>query len=368
MDKVIIIPDSFKGSMSSETVADILEKVIKKNTIYEPVKIPIADGGEGSTACILRSLGGSERRVKVQSPEGVPIFATYGILPDKTAVVEIAESSGLTKQTSFAAGKATSFGFGQLIKDAMDYGCKKFLLCLGGSATTDAGCGMAAALGIEFFTKEGKIIIPTGDTLEKVASINLKRMDKRVKDCTFTVMCDVENPLFGEKGAAYVYGPQKGASPEDVKRLDNGLRSISKVMEESGLVSQEGMAGAGAAGGAGYGCVAFLGAKLVSGINAMLDICKFDDLVNDAKLVITGEGKFDEQSLNGKVVYGIRNRSKGKPMIVFCGITTMEEEYIKEQNIIPVEIGRGIPVQESMRKGKDLLREKAEEFFLEYKY
>lgn len=363
MKKVIIIPDSFKGSMSSETVADIIEKVICEKTDYETVKIPIADGGEGSTSCILNSLGGNERTIKVQSPEGVPIQATYGILSDMTAVIEIAESSGLTKQKSFAAGKATSFGFGQLIKDALDFGCRNFLLCLGGSATTDAACGMAAALGVEFLTQKGKMIIPMGETLQKVNRINIAGLDSRVKESTFTVMCDVDNPLFGVRGAAYVYGPQKGATPELVKVMDKGLMHISKVMEETGLVSQEGMEGAGAAGGAGYGCVAFLGAKLVSGINAILDICKFDDLANDASLIVTGEGKFDEQSLNGKVVYGIRKRSKDIPMVVFCGVTTMNEEETKSQNITSVEIGRGIPVEESMKRGKELLRKKAEEFF-----
>ena len=249
--KVIVIPDSFKGSMSSEKVADIIGDVLDSQTDLEVVRIPIADGGEGSTNCIMRSMGGEKIHVTVTSPEGKQIEAFYLITPDKKAVIEIAESSGITKQTSFNATKATTYGFGELIKDALDKGARSFLLCLGGSATTDCAAGMAAALGVKFFDGQDEEFTPVGGTLKDIARIDLSGLDKRVGESDFVVMSDVTNPLFGPKGAAYIYAPQKGANAEEVALLDEGIKHISKVMEEAVLISCEGVQGAGAAGGAG---------------------------------------------------------------------------------------------------------------------
>lgn len=360
--KIVVIPDSFKGSMTSTQVADIIGDVIEKETSYETVRIPIADGGEGSTDCILRSLGGEKTKMLVEGPEHKAIESCYGMTKDGTAIIEIAESSGITKQSSYDALGATTYGFGELILDALDEGVRKFLLCLGGSATTDAATGMAAALGVKFFDEKGKEFVPTGGSLSKVARIDLQGLDSRIGESEFTVMSDVENPLYGELGAAYVYGPQKGASPEDVIKLDEGLRHISEVMEAVGLISCQNVKGAGAAGGAGYGCVAFLDAKIVSGINAMLDICKFDEVVKDAEVIITGEGKFDEQSLMGKVVDGIHSRASGKPMVVFCGISTIDKAKSNEMDIEVIEIGRGIPLEESIKHGDEYLKNKAHEW------
>lgn len=366
-NKLIIIPDSFKGSMSSEQVAGILEEVIKEKTEYETVKIPIADGGEGSTDCILKALGGERVYVKVRSPEGKEIDAFYGITPDNTGVVEIAESSGLTKQTSFNAGGATTYGFGELIKAALDRDVRRFFICLGGSATTDCGCGMAAALGAKFFDEKGESFVPVGENLINVDRVDMSGMDRRIAESTFTVMSDVENPLYGPEGAAYIYGPQKGADEEMVKLLDRGLRTVSEKMKEAGLIDCMGISGAGAAGGAGYGCVAFLNAQIKSGIHGMLDICGFDSLVAEACGVVTGEGKIDHQSLMGKVLNGIYDRAKGLPITAFCGICKLSEAELSEKGITAVEIGRGIPVEESMRRGEELLREKAILYFGEEK-
>lgn len=363
--KIIVIPDSFKGSMSSETVADIISTAIKEETSYEPIKLPIADGGEGSTNCVIKSLGGEIKKAKVHSPENQIIEASYGITKDNIAVIEIAESSGITKQSKLNPLIATTFGFGELIKDALDKGARKFLLCLGGSATTDCGCGMAAALGVKFIDDYGEELIPTGATLLQVANVDMSQLDKRIRECSFTVMSDVENPLYGENGAAYIFAPQKGADENEVGFLDEGLRNISSVCEECGLVSSKGLKGAGAAGGAGYGCVAFLGANIVSGINAMLDICKFDELVINADMIITGEGKLDSQSLMGKVVGGIMARSIGKPMVVFCGICTMDEKELEEFKLDVVEIGKGISLEESIANGEKNLRDRATKFFKE---
>lgn len=363
MKKVVVIPDSFKGSMSSEKVADIIGEVFDANPGYEAVRIPIADGGEGSTNCIFRSMGGEKVTVKVTSPEGKPLEAFYLITPDKKAVIEIAESSGITKQTSFDALRATTFGFGELIKNALDKGIRSFLLCLGGSATTDCATGMAAALGAKFKDKEGKEFVPAGGTLKDVTSLDLSELDKRIRESEFVVMSDVTNPLYGPKGAAYIYAPQKGANEEQVKLLDEGLRHISEVMKTAGLIPCDNVSGAGAAGGAGYGCAAFLGAKIVSGINAMLDICNFDSLIKDADLIATGEGKFDEQSLMGKVVDGIRKRSGHIPMVVFCGISDINSETTEKLNISVVEIGRNMSLEESVKNAEQNLKAAATNYF-----
>ncbi len=362
-ENMIIIPDSFKGSMSSTEVADIIAKEAKKCGYENCIKIPIADGGEGSVDCILASLGGHKEYVTVKSPENKDISAFYGIATDGTAIIEIAESSGITKQTSYQALEATTYGFGQLIRHALDKGCRKFLLCLGGSATTDCGCGMAAALGIGFFDGEEKTFIPVGGTLSQVTRIDLQGVDERIAESEFVVMCDVENPLYGEQGAAYIYAPQKGASQDEVLILDEGLKSICSVLKEYTGVDYSTLKGGGAAGGAGCGCAAFLGAKMKSGIEAMLEISKFDEKKEKCKLIVTGEGKLDQQSLMGKVLSGIKRHAGELPITVFCGICEIPEDELEIMGIHGIEIGRGIPVEESMRNGKKYLKEKAKDYF-----
>lgn len=360
MEDIIIIPDSFKGSMTSIKVSDIIEESIKKYVEINTVKIPIADGGEGSTDCILMTLGGEKISVKVKSPENVEINAYYGITKDRIAVIEIAESSGITKQTSFDAKNATTYGFGQLIKDALDKGCRKFLLCLGGSATTDCGFGMAVALGAEFYNALGESFLPVGGTLSEIANVSLDNIDNRINASEFIVMCDVDNPLYGERGAAYIYAPQKGATPLDVKILDTGLKHASFILEKKTGYNYTEVPGAGAAGGAGYGCMAFLDAKLKSGIEAMLEIVAFDKKKKSCKRIITGEGKIDEQSFMGKVLSGIKKHSESIPITAFCGISTLSDEEKKNSGIDIVEIGRGIPLEESITNGEKYLRIKAE--------
>ncbi|MDO4188533.1 MAG: glycerate kinase [Lachnospiraceae bacterium] len=371
MKKVIVIPDSFKGSLSSEEVTRIIAEEIDKaaNGETEIIKLPIADGGEGSTNCIINSLGGRKINVLVKSPENKDIEAYYGIIEkdeSKMAVIEIAESSGITKQTSYDAKAATTYGFGQLIKDALDKGCRDFLLCLGGSATTDCGLGMAAALSVNFFDENGKYFIPVGGSLSDVKSIDVSQIDDRICKSTFTVMCDVDNPLYGEKGAAYVYGPQKGASPDDVKLMDEGLRNISVIYENTkckdanvaGDLSLR--PGAGAAGGAGFACMAFLNATMKSGIEAMLEIVDFDRKVKEADLVVTGEGKIDEQSFMGKVLSGIISHSAGKKIVAFCGTSCIKGS---NNGIDIVEIGRGVELEESIKNAEIYLQKSAKEYF-----
>lgn len=358
---IIVIPDSFKGSMTSTEVTDIICDELSKVTDENIIKIPIADGGEGSTDCILATLGGKKVTVTVKSPEMKNIEASYGITENGLAVIEIAESSGITKQTSFDAKNATTYGFGQLIKDALDKGCREFLLCLGGSATSDCGAGMAAALGAKFDGVE----IPTGGSLCAVKNIDISSLDPRIMESKFTVMCDVENPLYGENGAAYVYGPQKGATEEDVKLIDAGLKSFSECMTTVDRTYENiaSVPGAGAAGGAGYACMAFLGATLKSGIETMLEINKFDEKIKDCSRVITGEGKLDEQSFMGKVLSGIMTHSGSTKVTAFCGICSLTDDEKNSKNIDIIEIGRGIDVNESIKNGKVYLQKAAEGYF-----
>lgn len=362
MQKVIVIPDSFKGSMSSQEVADILTTSAMKYLKCDVIKIPIADGGEGSVDCILRAKGGTRKLAKVHSPEGALIEAAFGIIDDHTAVIEIAESSGLTKQTGFHALEASTYGFGELIRAALEIGCRNFFLCLGGSATTDCGCGMAAALGVNFYNADKETFIPTGGTMSKVEKIDLSHLDQRVRQSTFTVMSDVINPLYGPMGAAYVFAPQKGATDEEVKILDAGLVHIAGVIERDCHVDFH-MNAAGAAGGTGYGCAAFLGAKIVSGIDGLLSLCRFDTLLQDCGLIVTGEGCLDSQSLMGKVLSGIRQHSGDIRIVSFCGICKARADELADRNISAVEIGRGIPLAESMSNGRHYLSLAADAYF-----
>lgn len=363
--KILVIPDSFKGSMTSEEVADIIT-LSARNAGFNVTTVPIADGGEGSIDCILRILGGKKESLKVLGPSGKKITAFYGITANGKAVIEIAESTGITKQPSLHPMSANTFGFGELIKDALNKGCRDFLLCLGGSASTDMGLGMAAALGVKFFDKFGKSFVPTGKSMGGIEIIDISGMDKGVRESSFLIMSDVESPLYGEKGAAYVFSPQKGASPKEVKVLDDNLRHASKRVKEATGCDFESVKGAGAAGGSGYGCVAFLNAKISSGIDVMLDLCEFEKNIKDCDFIVTGEGKIDSQSLMGKVLSGIERRAKGKRIVSFCGVCDLTKEELAKENLSIVEIGKGVTVEESIKNGKELLKIKSNEFFKEF--
>ncbi len=358
---VLIAPDSFKGSMSAKEVAEIIAGDVKKYTDFEPICIPIADGGEGSIDCLLSAIKGKRYEVDVKSPEWKDTKACYAICEDGKAIVEFAQSSGITKQDSFQATKATSYGFGQVIKAALDQGARDFILCLGGSATTDGACGMAAALGVVFLNEKKESFVPDGGTLSDICQISFEQMDERIKESTFLVMCDVENTVCGPNGAAYVYGPQKGAKAEELPMLDSGLHHLAKLLEETMDRDFLVIKGGGAAGGAGMGCVAFLNAKLQSGIDVILDLYQFDSLLDNCEMVVTGEGKLDEQSLMGKVLSGIKRRSGQKPIIAFCGICELPASKLLQNGIQAVEIGRGIALSEAMKNGRKYLQEKSNE-------
>ena len=357
LKKVIIAPDSFKGSLSAKQVADIIaEEILAAYPGCEAVKMPIADGGEGSMDTILSALGGKTHETNVLSPDDREITAAYGIAVNGTAIIEMAQSSGLTKQNGLHPMTASTYGLGQLISAALATGAREYILCIGGSATTDGGCGMAAALGVHFTDSSKNRFNPCGGTLVDIASIDLSGLDTRIKESRFTVMCDVDNPLYGPNGAAYIYGPQKGADPVQVSALDDGLRHLGSVLIDCLGVDYANTPGAGAAGGLGAGCMAFLDAKLMSGSEAILGLCGYKEHLTDADLVITGEGKLDSQSFSGKVLSGILHDAGNVPVWSVCGICECDEELLHKHNLRVFEISKGISIEESMTDTEKYLR------------
>ena len=324
MKKVLLVPDSFKGTLSSKQICDIIKgRMAEHFPNTEVVSIPVADGGEGSVDCFLSAVGGQLVKVRSANPFFEEMEGFYGILNGgKTAVIEMAACAGLPlvenrKNTMIA----TTYGVGILIKDAVAKGVEEIILGLGGSATTDFGCGAASALGILFYDEKGEPFVPTGESLSRVSRAE-RGADAHVLDgIKLTLMCDVKNPVYGTLGAAYVYAPQKGASEEQVKILDEGLRHICKIVHRDLGVDVSSLVGGGAAGAMAGGMVAFFCASIQMGIDVVLDVVGFDGLLEEADLVFTGEGKLDSQSLQGKVVCGVGKRSKAKnvPVIAVVG-------------------------------------------------
>ncbi len=324
MKKVILIPDSFKGTMSSSEICSIMKKVILSHyPECEVISIPVADGGEGSVDAFLEALGGEKIYKVVTGPYfDEKVNGYYGILPDGTAVIEMAAAAALPmvgerKNPSLT----TTYGVGELILDALSHSPERIILGLGGSATNDAACGLASALGVTFFRENGEKFIPVGGTLDEVYRIDLSGIDERLKKTAITTMCDIDNPFSGEEGAAYVYGPQKGADEEMVKDLDSKMRKLASVMQRDCGTDVQKIPGSGAAGGMGGGMVAFFGSALRMGIETVLDTVHFSSLLDGADYVYTGEGRIDGQSLRGKVVIGVAReaRKKGVKTIAFVG-------------------------------------------------
>ena len=334
MKKIVVASDSFKGCLSSMQVADAVERaVLQACPACDVIKIDVADGGEGTMDALQHTLGGHKIWLEVSDPLGRPVRASYVILEDGTsAVVEMAVASGLTLLSPEERNplETSTYGTGQLIADALNKGCRKFLIGIGGSATNDAGMGMLQALGYRFTDAQGNVLCGCGESLEKVASIDASSASPALKESEFIVACDVDAPLYGPKGAAYVFAPQKGADTETVERLDNGLKHFSEVVAKSMDVIEEyaHTHGAGAAGGLGFGLMTFLNARLVSGINMVLDAIGFDSIIKDADLIITGEGRIDSQTLAGKTPYGVLQRAKlqGIPVVAIGGSVQLEPE------------------------------------------
>ncbi len=324
MKKFVLIPDSFKGTLSSKQICDIMKDEINKQfSSVKVVSIPVADGGEGSVDCFLSALGGKRIEIQVSGPYFEKINSFYGIIEDgKTAVIEMAAAAGLPLvENRKNPLLTTTFGVGELIKDALSKGAKKIIVGLGGSCTNDFGCGAAAALGVKFFDKNGQEFIPTGEGLSRVEKIDKSALDIRLNGVEIVAMCDIDNPPFGEYGAAKVFAPQKGADVKMVQILDDGVKNLCKVVKKDIGVDLSNLSGGGAAGAFGAGMVAFFDAELKMGIDTVLETVKFGDTIKDADYIFTGEGKIDGQSLRGKVVIGVARAAKkaGVPLIAVVG-------------------------------------------------
>ena len=322
MKKCIVISDSFKGTLSTLDICAIAREVFPAHfPDCELVTLPVADGGEGTVACFLEALQAQPVTVSISGPFGEPIQAVYA-RKNSLAVIEMASAAGLP-----LAGErrdpetATTYGVGQLIRHAVEQGCTDILLGLGGSATNDGGCGCAAALGTCFFDAAGNSFVPVGGTLADIAHIDVRERCRLLENVRVTVMCDVENPLFGPNGAAWVFGPQKGADDAMAARLDDGLRHLDAAFQQDLGLHLADLPGAGAAGGMGAGSIAFLGGTLRSGIEAVLDAVDFDRRLDGTDLVITGEGRIDAQSVQGKVISGIAKRTAPRniPLVAIVG-------------------------------------------------
>jgi glycerate kinase len=325
--KILLAIDSFKESMTSleaaEAFARGFKRVLKNTSI---IKVSISDGGEGFTESLLYATKGKKVTMKVKGPLGKPVKSSYGLFDrGRSAVVEMAKASGLQliKPAQRNPMKTSTFGTGQLIDAALKRGIKKLVVGIGGSSTNDAGIGMAQALGVKLYDKKGRLIPApaSGKDLIHIGRMDLGGLPGRLKGVSVKVACDVDNPMTGKKGSAYVYGPQKGATPAMVKQLDAGLRHFCRVVKKALKKSIEFYPGAGAAGGLGGGLITFMSARLALGIDIMLDSINFKQIVKKTDLVITGEGMIDGQSVNNKAPIGVSKAAKkaGKPAIGICG-------------------------------------------------
>ncbi len=368
--RVLIASDSFKGSLSSIRVGEAVTEGLKKVFPEAITKvIPIADGGEGTVEALVTANGGRYLIKTVTSPLGEPVKAVMGMLPDGTAVIEMAAASGLPLVPNKKKNPliTTTKGTGELIKIALDEGAKRILIGIGGSATNDGGAGVVQALGARLLDQEGNELSPGGAALANLAKIDVTNLDARLNIVPITVICDVDNPLCGPRGASAVYGPQKGATPEMVNCLDQCLVNFAeKIREQLGIDIQD-IPGAGAAGGLGGGLLAFTKAQLKSGTEAILDTIKFDQIIRDYDLVITGEGRIDAQSAFGKVPKGVGTRAQkyGKPVVAIVGSIGEGAEIMYEfglQAIVPI-VNRTMTLEEAMADSYNLLAQATERTF-----
>ncbi len=328
MQKVILIPDSFKGTMSSSEICSIMRKAILKHyPKCDVISIPVADGGEGSVDAFLEALGGEKIYLPVTGPYfDQKVEGYYGILPGNIAIVEMAAAAALPmvgdrKNPSLT----TTYGVGELILDAAHRGVERIIVALGGSATNDAACGLASAVGVRFYNNKGERFIPVGGTLDQIERIDLSAIDPALKNIDFVTMCDIDNPFYGKEGASYVYAPQKGADPKMVEELDMKMQKLASVIKRDLSIDVQSIPGSGAAGGMGGGMVAFFSSSIQMGIETVLDAVHFSSLLDGADFVYTGEGKIDGQSLRGKVVIGVAKEAKKKNVDVIAFVGDIED-------------------------------------------
>lgn len=356
--KIVISIDSLKGSLSSIEAANAIKAGILKVDNRADIKVmPLADGGEGTVEALVEGMNGEERTISVTGPMIEKVNATYGILKEtNTAIIEMAQAAGLTlvKKELRNPLNTTTYGVGEMIKEAIDEGCRNFIVGIGGSATNDGGIGMLQALGFEFYDENNNLLGLGGKVLNQVKSIKVDNRLKELDECNFKIACDVNNPLFGLNGAAHIYGPQKGATPEIVEELDKGLINFAEVVKKDLGKDIANIPGVGAAGGLGFGFLAFLNAKLESGIKIILEEIKLEEVIKGADFVITGEGRLDNQTAMGKAPIGVAKLAKkhGAKVIAIAGCTTEDAVKCNEEGIDAYFsiVNRAMSLEEAMDK------------------
>src|SRR5690625_455633 len=356
--KIVIAPDAFKESMTAFDVAVAMEKGVRKvipdATIH---KMPIADGGEGTVEALIDALGGKKITATVTGPLGEPMACEYGMIDGKIAVIEVAAGCGLglIEDAKRNPLKTTSYGVGELIIHALDRGIHQFIIGLGGSGTNDGGIGMAQALGADITNTSGESVPFGGEGLQEVAHISLEKLDARLADCTFEIASDVTNPLLGEQGATAVYGPQKGADQAMVTILDQAMTHYATILQRDIEIDVADEVGAGAAGGLGAACLVFLNANIRPGIEVIAMHTGLADGIKDATLVVTGEGKMDDQTIYGKAVTGVAQIAKryDVPVVAITGAnqTTTDEVYKCGVTAIFTLVNEPMTLDQAMENG-----------------
>ena len=367
--RFLFASDSFKGTLTSEQIIRLLSQAAEE--IFpgcETAGVPVADGGEGTVDAVVTATGGEYRKVTVHGPLMEEVTASYGVFHGDSAIIEMAAASGLPMVPNEKRNplNTTTYGTGELIKDALDQGYRKLSIAIGGSATNDGGMGAMRALGVRFLDENGAELEGFGADLEKVADIDMSGLHPAVAEAEITVMCDVNNPLTGPDGATYTFGKKKGGTPEILDRLEAGMKQYAAVMREHGMDVEQ-MAGAGAAGGLGAALCGYLHANLKSGIETVLDLIDFNGLLEGTDLVVTGEGRIDWQSAFGKVPSGIGMRCKAKnvPAVAIVGGMGNGAEKIYEfgiDSILPT-INGAMDLEEALERAEELYANAADRMF-----
>ncbi len=372
---ILIAPDKFKGSLTALQAAQAIDRGIKQaDPRAKTILLPLADGGEGTVDAILNVVEGVIEKVTVTGPLGTPVEASYGIINRTTAIVEMAAASGLQLVPEDKRNPmiTTTYGTGELIVAALDRGCTKIVIGIGGSATNDAGMGMAQTLGVRFYDDNNvEQAIGNGREINNIRHIDVGGIDPRVKTTEFVAASDVQNPLYGPTGAAFVYSPQKGATPEMIERLDQGLKNFASVVKNDLNIDIVSVPGAGAAGGLGAGLIAFTGAMVVSGIRLVIEMTGLRQRLKEADLVITGEGKIDGQSLYGKVISGVAGEAKRRhiPVVALGGSISGDPHRFKEIGIdhIYAISEENMDIAYAMVHAAKLLEDKTAQMYHEFK-
>lgn len=362
--KVIISPDSYKGTLSAIEVAKSMQSgILDADQSIETMILPVADGGEGTLQSLIASTAGQYFSVNVLDPLGRAIQAQYGVLGDQvTCVIEMAQASGimLLQDNEKNPDLATSYGTGQLIKAALDQGFRKFIIGIGGSATNDAGVGMLKALGVRLIAADGSELEDGVLNLEKLAAIDIRQMDARLADATFTIACDVDNPLIGERGATAIFGPQKGVQKHQIAHFDKCLKHFADIVEKQFSIRLHDYKGAGAAGGMGGALIAFLKGTFHAGIDIVLDAVQLQDHLADAQLVITGEGKSDLQTLHGKAPLGVAKAAKLaniETILLSGGIDAKAQGALQGYfTVVESLVDQGVTVHQAMQEPAYFIR------------